>query len=112
MAGLTPIFDDYDKEHPGVMHERRFRDCCPKNIKHMSKKKRQFCACKYHMDARQRHARLKQLRAQIKKEQQQQRHDQQQEKRKQAQGKQQKQARDKKQKQARECASSGARCDH
>eukprot|EP00966_Prymnesium_polylepis_P007343 168751-Prymnesium_polylepis.1 len=51
------------------MQERRFRDCCPKNIKPMSKRKRQFCACKYHMGMRQRHSRLKKLRSSIKKEQ-------------------------------------------
>ena len=67
--GLTPIYRDWEEAHPGVMHERRFRDCCPKNIKPMTKRKRQFCACKYHMSMRMRHARVKQLRAQIKTEQ-------------------------------------------
>jgi hypothetical protein len=71
--GLTPIYTDWEEANPGVMMERRFRDCCPKNVKPMTKRKRQFCACRYHMGMRMRHARLKQLRSQIKKGQQQQR---------------------------------------
>ena len=67
--GLTPIFSDWHEANPHCMCERRFRDCTPKNIKPMSKRKRQFCACKYHMSMRMRHTRIKQLRAQILKEQ-------------------------------------------